>query len=447
MNNSTVKDFSKSLKQITQTFTRHILGMLTQIVTVLILANLLGAEGQGQYALASTLSYFLGNFLSLSITISNVYFLNSLAIHFSTIFSLNLKIWAMTSVIGILVSSIAIFGWGHELFPKIPISLLVIAMLIFPVMTLQGYLVSLLQAKHEFTKYNFISISTSISNLLCLVPLLLIWQKSALAALLAFGLSQILTLIITIVFILPFFKHSSKPSSVHKTVTLRVFLDYSFKSHISSVIAFLNNRINLFIINLFLNPEHIGVYNIALQITEKIWIIPEAISAVLFPKLAQLHGEQTNSTSLTIFSTRWILIIATLGSLCLILCIYYLLPIVLSADFAGVLSLSLWLIPGIILGAPARIIGNDISARGYPGLNSQVAVAVLIINITAHITLTPIWGLLGAAIATSLARILTFIWRIFIYRRLTGMQWHDILLPNEWDQRLLSSLRSKWKSS
>ncbi|WP_269851929.1 oligosaccharide flippase family protein [Methanosarcina horonobensis] len=46
-------------------------------------------------------------------------------------------------------------------------------------------------------------------------------------------------------------------------------LGYGWKAHLSNILAFVNYRADLFLVNFFLTPAATGIYLIAVQIAEK----------------------------------------------------------------------------------------------------------------------------------------------------------------------------------
>ena len=68
--------------------------------------------------------------------------------------------------------------------------------------------------------------------------------------------------------------------------------------------AFVNYRVDLFFVNLLISPATAGVYYIAIQLGESMWMISKVVSTVLLPRLAELHGEEQTRLELTPLITR-----------------------------------------------------------------------------------------------------------------------------------------------
>jgi O-antigen/teichoic acid export membrane protein len=110
-------------------------------------------------------------------------------------------------------------------------------------------------------------------------------------------------------------------------------------------------------------------------------------------------------TRLNIAQKGFLLITLVTGSLGAVsaLALYWLIGLVFGDAYKDAFLPFSWLLPGIVLWAGARIQANYLAALGKPEWNTYVAIAVLIINISGNIILIPIYGAIGAAIATSIA--------------------------------------------
>jgi len=83
--------------------------------------------------------------------------------------------------------------------------------------------------------------------------------------------------------------------------------------------------------------------------------------------------------------------------------LYFLLEPVFGDEYQASLEPFLWLLPGVIAGAGARVFSNAIAAIGRPEWNFYVSLLVVSINVLCNLLLIPLLGLVGAAIATTIA--------------------------------------------
>jgi len=125
---------------------------------------------------------------------------------------------------------------------------------------------------------------------------------------------------------------------------------------------------------------------------------------------------------------RFVFIVTILGALFLALIISPLVNILFGADYSEATGALRWLLPGIVLGGVARVLANDLAARGRPELNMYTALLVVIVNVLANIILIPGMGIKGAAIATTLAYSINFVVKLALYARLSGNCWWKPIL-------------------
>ncbi|MEK9667088.1 MAG: polysaccharide biosynthesis C-terminal domain-containing protein, partial [Deltaproteobacteria bacterium] len=166
-------------------------------------------------------------------------------------------------------------------------------------------------------------------------------------------------------------------------------------------------------------------YVIAVGISEKLWLMSQAASTVLLPRLSQLSDEESKRKALTPLIARWVLLSTLLVALILATLAPWLIIWIFGLDYSGAL-LPLWiLLPGIVFGAASRVLANDIAARGLPEWNLYTSLFVVTVNLIGNILLIPGYGLAGAAASTTIAYSLNFILRIFIYGKISENIWID----------------------
>ena len=91
------------------------------------------------------------------------------------------------------------------------------------------------------------------------------------------------------------------------------------------------------------------------------------------------------------------------------------------------------LAPGIVLFSAARVLNNDIAARGRPLVNSAIAAASVVSNIALNIVLIPRYGINGAAWASTASYSLLFLATAAVYRRITHVPLRALIVPKRED--------------
>ena len=75
-------------------------------------------------------------------------------------------------------------------------------------------------------------------------------------------------------------------------------------------------------------------------------------------------------------------------------------------EFVDSVQPFLYMIPGVVIFSMSKVLANDFIGRGYPEVNTYIAFVTALTNFGLNIWLIPIYGVKGAAIATSSSYIL-----------------------------------------
>ncbi len=403
---------------VSTTLVRQVIGIFINLCLAILIARLLGPAGNGAYALAILFPTLGATLLNLGIAPANVYFLGRKDVDLAVAYKTNIFLWLSLTLFGTFLLAVILFFWGTTLFPNIPQPILWCALGIFPAILLQSLLTSLLQGIQEFKSLNIVLLAGPLLALIGVIFFVWIFKFGILGCLISFALGQLFTTFLTVQFIKTK-KRQSNYSWIPQEYK-RKCLSYGWKAHLGNILAFINYRADIYLVNLFLTPAATGVYIIAVQLAERLWILSQSISTVLLPHLAELHNNEPARRRITPLVARWSGYLTFIGALLLAGVGSLLITFFFGEEYSNAYYALLWLLPGIILGAISRILSNDIAARGKPEINAYIGAIVMITNISFNILLLPRYGINGAAIATTIAYTLNFIIKLYTYRKLTG---------------------------
>jgi len=421
----------------------------------ILLTRGLGTQGLGTYALALLLPNTMVLLLEFGITYANVYHIGRGDVNAREVMRANLWLWGFVTLIGLALAAAIIYVKGAEWFPGIPATLMIVAVLSFPPNLLQFYCRSILQGYQDFRRFNYLTVIVQLTTFVTSAVLILGLHLGVGAALVAFLLGQLLSLFFTIVALAPYLKRAPKGEvREHWWTYGKHAVSYGWKQHLGAVAAFVNYRVDLFFVNLLISPATAGVYYIAIQLGEAMWMISKVVSTVLLPRLAELHGEEQTRLELTPLITRLVFCLTLVGAVV----VGALSPWIVrlwGPDASTAAIVLVWLLPGIVMGAATRIIAYDFSARGKPIYNSYLSIVVMVINIVSNIILIPRIGVVGGAISTTIAYSVNSVATAVLYRRFSDlptwklfvMQPADFELLGEAGRLALGRLRSKGASS
>lgn len=416
-------DLRRLSHNIATTFGRQVLTTILNLLIVVLIARVYGPEGNGAFVLALLLPTMLASFLNLGVAPANVYFLGSNQVTVRNLLSANARIFFWLGTIGCAVGACLLLWNASGIFPGIPPLILWFALSIFPIRLLNSYLHSLFQGLQQFKPYNLLATLQPFFLLSLVAGLTLFGNRELVFLVGAEFLSQLFILGLTLRWLLPLLGPKVKVKTTENIA--KKTLGYGWKAHLSNILAFVNYKADIFLVNFFMGPTAAGVYVIAVGISEKLWLMSQAASTVLLPRLSQLSDEESKRKALTPLIARWVLLSTLLVALILATLAPWLIIWIFGLDYSGAL-LPLWiLLPGIVFGAASRVLANDIAARGLPEWNLYTSLFVVTVNLIGNILLIPGYGLAGAAASTTIAYSLNFILRIFIYGKISENIWID----------------------
>jgi O-antigen/teichoic acid export membrane protein len=412
-------------RNIAMTLGRQLVVVALGIVLAVFLARTLGPEGNGRYAVAILLPTTLASLLNLGVGPANVYFVGRGEVSVRTALWTSLRLWVALTLVGCLSGIVIVATRGDVWFPGLSTPLLWLALAAFPLLLLVAFLSNLLQAIQDFVHFNQMMVSPPLITLVLAGVTVGVLRLGVFGALLAMTLGSAGGLLVAFRGLRP---HLVTGPDVGGRGYARRCVGYGWKAHLSNILSFLNYRSDVFLVNLFLAPAAVGVYVVAVQIAERLWILSQAVSTVLLPQLASLSNAEDQRRRLTPLIARWVFFISIVGALILALICNPLIALLFGERYAGAGIALIWLLPGIVLGSLARVLANDLAARGRPELNMYAAVGVVAVNISANLFLIPRLGIVGASIATTIAYSFNAILKLGLYARLSGNRWSGVVL-------------------
>lgn len=421
-------------------FTRVATAVFTVIITAVI-ARTLGAEGQGIYSLAIIFPTILLVFTSFGINSSSVFFIGKGKYSAKEVFSSNFVSNSAISIFTILIGLGVVFFLNETFFPGVDKRYLVLALFLIPLTLFFELGCQILLGLQKIKKYNLISFLQNFFFLILIFIFLAGLQFGVTVAILAqlFSLSAV-----TIMVLIQTYREVGGISFSLKKEYFKESFSYGIKINLSGIFSFLHYRIDLFLINLFLNPVAVGLYYAAARLTEGIWILSSSASIVLFPKVASEKNEKdlkefTPRVCRNVFFITLILAVLFFFSSKFIIILFY------SKNFAESIHSFQILLLGSLAISAWRVIANDLSARGKPMINTYFIGLSVVINIVFNILWIPKWGIEGAAFATVFSYFFLLFVTLFSYSRISGNKIKDIIFLQKYDFAIYKGILKKMK--
>ena len=183
--------------------------------------------------------------------------------------------------------------------------------------------------------------------------------------------------------------------------TLKQSLLYGVRVQTSNVINFFNYRLNFYLLAVFLSVREVGHYAVAFALIQPVMLIPTATQYVLFPRISSADEEEATKLMprlirIMVLLMLGIVLVGILLSRPLILGFY-------GAEYsAAVIPLRILLLSCVISGVNSALSAYN-SGRGKPEIAVYASVVGLGLTVLFGFLLVPRYGLMGAAMASTIA--------------------------------------------
>lgn len=376
-----------------------------------LVARLLGPEGQGEFTLLILIPTILARFGHLGFDASFSYFSTDERFKYGVVFS----IWffLVLSFLFLCTIFIAFYNSSFYELPKIDTPNLIInAMALLATLFMsRTLLMSLLVGQNKIRIHSGLSILEAVCPLIILLGFMPFFDLSAEVVFLVMLITMTLVNFILIlecrtVLLLPGYG-----------LTYIAF-KYGVKSWTNNILNQLIYRSDLLMVAYFLGVIEVGFYSIALMLVEKSWFFTTAISNALFPILRA--GD--DGKLLTARLVRVSVLFTFMVSIFLVLTGNALISFIFGDDFSKSWVPLLWLLPGVIALTIPKVLVTQFAAMNKMEFAVYSSSPALVLNILLNLFLIPELGLKGAAIATSISYVVYSLLNIYFFTRLTNVQ-------------------------
>ena len=175
------------------------------------------------------------------------------------------------------------------------------------------------------------------------------------------------------------------------------------------------------VLGVYETEANIGMYDIALKIALMISFIYEALNSIMAPKIAHSYQKKdwpTLEKNLK-FSVR-LTFFAALGAFLVVILIHKYVLAILSPEYLSA-SILIWILGmGKLISSLFGPVSDVLQMTGHQLLYSRITFGLLLVNIVLNILLVQQFGVLGAAIATTVTWVLMFVVCYIVIKRRLG---------------------------
>jgi O-antigen/teichoic acid export membrane protein len=231
---------------------------------------------------------------------------------------------------------------------------------------------------------------------------------------LSYFLSQAVAFALGLIFIR---KYLIKNEIGISTGIVKNAFSYGCKNELSYFIQFLNYRLSYFFILYYQDITSVGLFSVAIVVSESIWLMAKSITTVQYSKIVNLDNPNAaidltqKSAKLSFYATLAMLIVLAI------------IPsgvfgFVFGKDFGPIKQLLFFLMPGILSIAVSNVYGHYFAALNQMRVLIVKSTIGLVFTVVLSVILIPLWSLKGACVVTSVSYLSSsvYLWIAF-YKR------------------------------
>jgi len=173
----------------------------------------------------------------------------------------------------------------------------------------------------------------------------------------------------------------------------------------------------------------VGTYSVAVTVAELLWILSSSVTVSAYARIG--HPDVKIAASMTVQAVR-INVLATLVAAPVLLGLaWWALPWVMGPAYAASLLPLAALLPGVAAYAAASSLSAFYTNHlGRPQLSGAIAGTSLTISFGLGWVLVPLWGALGAGVASSLGYIVAIVAAYGVFLKHAGLPVKALWLPS-----------------
>ncbi len=383
------------------------LGILTSILA----ARMLGPVGRGEYAaiiiwpMGIVMLFSFGMNQAIAFNVAQRAFTLSEVVAAAT--TIGLIQSAFTIIVGLLIVPHALAHYS----PTVQ-HLGTVFVLVTPALIFSGYPANLFQGLPDLLRFNLIRITAQFTFFAGLVALyftsrgtlrsVISWQVLGYIAALSVGLVMAW--------------HTLRPRLRWSKAAIPSLLHFGFRTQATNLSSYFNQRIDQLILSLFVPPQQLGFYAVAVTLSTAVTVFPQAAGIVTFSRGSGQGREDAVATIGHSFraSLVWLLLCCTV----LYVLAPFLIRLVFGAAFDGSILACRILLPGALMIGLNQVLYNGASALGRPGLPSIAEGVSMAVTAIGLYSLVPHYGYIGAAVVSSVAYTVSFLLMLTLTHRL-----------------------------
>jgi O-antigen/teichoic acid export membrane protein len=182
----------------------------------------------------------------------------------------------------------------------------------------------------------------------------------------------------------------------HHRRSYREALAFGIPGGVAEVMLLAMLRIDVLLVAAFLPLHDVGLYVVAVALTELLWVVPDGVAQVVLPTTAR-----TPSATRTRRLLRLTLCLTAVGGVVLSVVAQPLIDLVFGASYGGAAEAVPLLAVASLAGGAWKIAAAEVVARGRTTPRLSSAVLGLVVMVVVDLVAVPTLGIVGAALGSA----------------------------------------------
>jgi O-antigen/teichoic acid export membrane protein len=215
---------------------------------------------------------------------------------------------------------------------------------------------------------------------------------------------------------------------------------------LGNIIQFFNYRLSYYFIEFFLKRASVGIYSVAVQLSESIWLIAKSISMVQYTRISN-EKDENYAAKLTLDLMKISFILTFLALILIMILLHVFFTLIVKPEFNQVPLIMYVLASGILTLSVSIILSPYFSGQGKPIHNTIGAAIGLFFTLVLSLILIPILKLPGAALAAVSAYIASTSYQFIVFVKKSKVKPRDFLLRKSDIVLILNQVKQMLNSS
>jgi O-antigen/teichoic acid export membrane protein len=385
-----------------------LLGQLAVLVSGVAAARILGVEDRGHLALLALFPIVLAFFGALGVPLAVTFHIARRAEATGDVVRAAWPV-ALAQGLAVLVLHAALMALFLNA-PELRTAAL-LTLFVAPSVLVQQYALAVLQGQGRMRAYNVLRLVGPLTYAAWIAGLLVAAAGTLERVTFAWVAATTVIALGTVVWAL-----RSLPPPSSRDVTSRSLLRFGLRSVIGSTSPIETLRVDQFVVGLLLSPAALGLYVVALALTNLPRFVAQSVGIIAYPQVAREPRARARRAAIWRFS---VFAAVLCGAIVLLLeaLVGALVPLLFGSEFIGAVSIARVLLLAALLISVRRVLADAARGAGYTGAGSVAEVASWVALGASLPLLTPLWGPEGVAASLVLSSLVSvaLLW-VFVAR-------------------------------